>query len=157
MNPSNPESPPGRVGGIDFGTVRIGIAISDPGRTLASPMENYTRRGLDQDAQRFRKVAEEEDVVLWVVGLPVHLDGRESQKSIESQEFGAWLTEVTGLPVEYYDERFTSLEAENALMAADMTKKRRRKRLDKVAAQIMLAGYLESHGGGGSDPGGLDD
>ncbi len=156
MNLHNLESPKGRVAGIDYGTVRIGIAISDPGRTLASPMENYTRRGLDQDAQRFRKLAEEEDVVLWVVGLPVHLDGRESQKSIESQEFGAWLAEITGLPVEYYDERFTSLEAENALMAADMTKKRRRKRLDKVAAQIMLAGYLESHGAG-SEPGGLDD
>ena len=156
-NQENKHAGRGRVVGIDFGTVRIGIAISDPGRTIASPYENYTRRGNKQDAKRFRLLAEEERVSLFVVGLPVHLDGRESQKSLEARDFGRWLGETTGVPVEFYDERFTTAEAENALLAAEMTKKRRKKRLDMLAAQIMLATYLESGQKGTEGPGGIDD
>lgn len=133
----------GRVAGIDYGTVRIGIAVSNPERTIASPLENYTRRGVEQDAGRFRRLAVEERVSLFVVGLPIHLDGRESQKSVEARRFGAWLAETTGVPVEYFDERFTSREAEDFLLSADMTRKRRKKRLDMLAAQIMLTAYLE--------------
>ncbi len=154
------QSPPGRIAGIDFGTVRVGVAIADPDRTLASPLENYTRQGTQQDARHFEQLVAEHDIVLLVVGLPVHLDGLESRKSIEARQFGKWLTEVTGVAVEFYDERFTSLEAEQFLMAADMTKKRRKKRLDMVAAQIMLSAYLESlesHGKEQDSPGALDD
>ena len=146
---------PGRIGGVDYGTVRIGIAISDPGRSLASPLENYTRRTPALDAQRFQQLAAEEDIVLWVVGLPVHLDGRESQKSQEARRFGQWLAEVTGLPVEFFDERFTSREAEQFLLQAELTSKRRKKRLDMLAAQIMLTGYLESQTKGQQPPGAL--
>jgi putative holliday junction resolvase len=134
----------GRVAGIDYGTVRIGIAITDPGRKIVSPLENYTRRGPEQDARRFRRLVAEEGVVLLVVGLPIHLDDRESPKSREAREFGKWLHEATGVPVEFFDERFTSREAEELLLAADLTRKRRKKRLDMLAAQIMLSGYLES-------------
>ena len=137
-------SVPGRVAGIDYGEVRIGIAISDPERKIVSPLENYTRRGPDQDAERFRRLAAEEQVVLFVVGLPLHLDDRESQKSQEARRFGQWLREVTGVPVEFFDERFTSHDAEQLLLAADMTRKRRKKRLDMLAAQIMLSAYLET-------------
>ncbi len=135
---------PGRVAGIDYGTVRIGIAVSNPERTIASPLENYTRRGLDQDAERFRRLAAEERIALFVVGLPIHLDGGESEKSVEARQFGQWLGETTGVPVEFFDERFTSHEAEQFLLAADMTRKRRKKRIDMLAAQIMLGAYLES-------------
>ena len=147
----------GRVAGIDYGHVRIGIAISDPDRTIASPLENYTRRGLEQDAQRFRRLAAEERVALWVVGLPVHLSGDESEKSREARQFGQWLAETTDLPVEFFDERFTSREAEQLLMAADLTKKRRKKRMDMLAAQIMLNAYLESRDRGREGPQSLDD
>ena len=147
----------GRIAGIDYGTVRIGIAISDPGRTIASPYENYTRRGLEQDAQRFRRLVAEEGVTRFVVGLPVHLDGGESQKSVEARQFGQWLAETTGLPVEYYDERFTTAGAEEFLLDAGMTRKRRKRRLDLLAALIMLAAYLESGARGQDDPGPLDD
>jgi len=138
-------SAPGRIAGIDYGHVRIGIAISDPERKIVSPLENYTRRGSEQDAQRFRRLVADERVVLLVVGLPIHLDGRESEKSVEARQFGQWLGEVTGLPVEFFDERFTSHEAEQLLLAADLTRKRRKKRMDMLAAQIMLNGYLEAH------------
>jgi putative holliday junction resolvase len=141
---SPPEKPAaGRVAGIDYGHVRIGIAISNPERTIVSPLENYTRRGLEQDAQRFRRLTAEESVVLFVVGLPIHLDGGESAKSQEARQFGKWLGEVTGVRVEFFDERFTSHEAEQLLLAADMTRKRRKNRMDMLAAQIMLSAYME--------------
>ncbi|MCE5269276.1 MAG: Holliday junction resolvase RuvX [Planctomycetaceae bacterium] len=146
----------GRVAGVDYGTVRIGIAISDPDRTIASPLENYTRRGPQRDAQRFRQLVADEDVVLFVVGLPVHLDGRESEKSIEARKFGAWLIETTGVPVEFFDERFTSREAEDLLLSADFSRKRRKRRLDMLAAQIMLSAYLESTHSTGGSPHGID-
>jgi putative Holliday junction resolvase len=146
-----------RIAGIDFGAVRIGIAISDPEGIIASPVETYTRRGPDQDAQRFRRLVEEERIALFVVGLPLHLDGRESGKSIEARQFGQWLTESTGVPVEFFDERFTSHEAEQYLLDAELTKKRRKKRIDMLAAQIMLSAYLESRDKGQQPPRSLDD
>jgi len=158
MNTDNEMGSPssGRVAGIDYGTVRIGIALSDPGRTIASPHENYTRRGDQSDARRFRRLVEEEGVELFVVGLPVHTDGNESQKSHEARAFGAWLAKVTGVEVVYFDERYTSVEAEQLLLDADMTSKRRRRRLDKLAAQIMLVAFLESGGRGQREPGPLE-
>jgi putative pre-16S rRNA nuclease len=147
----------GRLAGIDYGTVRIGIAITDARQTLASPLENYTRRGPVADAQHFRVLAAEEAIRGFIVGLPVHLDGRESQKSREAREFGRWLEETTGVPVRYFDERFTSSEAERQLGAAELTKKKRKARLDKLAAQILLSAYLESRSRGLSEPGPLDD
>ncbi len=140
--------PPGRVAGVDFGTVRIGIAVSNPERTIASPLENYTRRDPEQDARRFQRLAAEERVTLFVVGLPIHLDGGETPKSREARGFGQWLFETTGVPVEFFDERFTSVEAEQMLLAADLTRKRRKKRMDMLAAQIMLSAYLETRRGG---------
>jgi len=147
----------GRVAGIDYGTVRIGIAISDPRRTIASPYENYTRRFPEEDARRFRRLVAEEGVSLFVVGLPVHLDGRESEQSTEARRFGRWLAEVTGVPVEFFDERFTSSEAEQLLVDARMSTKRRKRRMDMLAAQIMLGAYLESCPEGRREPGPLDD
>lgn len=148
---------PGRVAGIDFGTVRVGIAISDPERKIASPYENYTRRGEREDARRFRRLVEEETIRLFVVGLPVHLDGRESKKSLEARRFGQWLAETTGVPVQFFDERFSSHQAEETLLAAQMTKKRRKQRLDMLAAQIMLSAFLESSGRAGESSAALDD
>jgi putative holliday junction resolvase len=154
---NGPTDTPGRVAGIDYGTVRIGIAVCDPMRTIASPLEIYTRRNPLLDAQRFQQLAAYEEIMLFVVGLPVYLDGRESPKSAEARKFGAWLTEATGVPVVFFDERFTSVEAENLLLDADLTKKRRKKRIDKLAAQILLSSYLQSSAQGREAPGALDD
>ena len=141
--PSN-EAEPGRVAAVDFGTVRIGIAITDRRRTLASPLETYTRVNRQADAARFVRLVKEEDVSLFVVGLPVHLDGHESAKSREATTFGRWLQETTGVPVEYFDERYTTTFATEQLAPAGFTKKRQKKRLDAVAAQVLLAAWLEA-------------
>jgi len=156
LPPLQRERPPGRVAGIDFGTVRIGVAITDPRRTLASPLESYTRRDRQQDAAYFRRLAAQEELTLFVVGLPVHLDGRESRKSTEAREFGQWLGEVTGVPVVYFDERFSTVEAEQFLAQGQLTSKRRKQRVDMLAAQVMLSAYLESGSQGQSAPGSLD-
>jgi putative Holliday junction resolvase len=134
----------GRIAGIDFGTVRIGIAIADLEIGIASPAETYTRRSEKLDAEYFQQLARDERLVRFVVGLPVHLDGGESQKSQAVRQFAQWLTQLTGVPVDFFDERFTSVEAEGILGEAKLTKKRRKARIDQLAAQIMLTAYLEA-------------
>ena len=145
-----------RIAGIDYGTVRIGIALADLEVGIAGPYETYARRSEAKDAEYFRQLAEQERLTRLVVGLPVHLDGRESQKSREAKAFGQWLTELTGLPVDYFDERYSSAQAEEILAGAELTKKRRQERIDQLAAQIMLTAYLESGATGQDDPGGIE-
>lgn len=160
MTPENSanrsSSLPGRVAAIDYGTVRIGVAVSDALRMLASPFETYTRSRPDDDARHFKHLASEESIVLFVVGLPVHLDGRESEKSGEAREFGHWLAETTGVRVVFHDERFTSVEADAKMGDAGLTRKRKKGRRDMVAAQILLESFLES-GSEDGRPAGLDD
>lgn len=133
-----------RIAGIDYGTVRIGIALADLEVGIATPYENYTRRSLPVDAAYLAAFANDERIGRFVVGLPVHLHGGESQKSTEARAFGKWLGEVTGVPVEFFDERFTTSEADELLNSAKLTKKQRQARRDQLAAQIMLTAYLES-------------
>jgi putative Holliday junction resolvase len=137
-----------RIAGIDYGTVRIGIAMADLEVGIASPFENYSRRSAVLDADYFAALAKKERLERFVVGLPVHLHGGESQKSTEARAFGKWLNEATGVPVEFFDERFTTAEADEVLSAAKLTKKQRQARRDQLAAQIMLTAYLESGGRG---------
>lgn len=134
----------GRVAAFDYGTVRIGVAITDPGQRIASPLENYNRRSPDKDDEFFLQIIQQEQVVGLIVGLPVHLSGDESQKSHEARQFGARLGKLTGLSVQYFDERFTSAIAEELLQGAGLTSKKRKARLDKLAAQILLTAWLES-------------
>ncbi len=148
---------PSRLLAVDFGSVRIGLAISDPDRKLAFPLEVRRRQGTDADAAFFRALIAREEVAGLVVGLPVHLDGREGTKAREARAFGAWLAAQTGLPVVFYDERFTTVEAESALWQAGLTHKRRKERRDKVAAQILLQAYLDAGCPCESAPGALDD
>ena len=134
----------GRLAGIDFGTVRVGISICDPGQILASPLQTYNRSDSQQDEKFFQALVEEESIVGFVVGLPVHGSGDESEKSRQAREFGAWLQGVTEVPVAYFDERYSTVQAKQALGAAKLSAQKRKERLDKLAAQIILAAYLES-------------
>ena len=145
-----------RIAGIDYGTVRIGIAVADDTVRIASPFENYSRRTPALDAAYFQQLTKEEQIGRFVVGLPVHLSGGESQKSTEARAFGEWLSQATGVPVEFFDERFTTAEADELLGAAKLTKKQRAARRDQLAAQIMLTAYLESGSVGQEFPGGIE-
>jgi putative Holliday junction resolvase len=145
-----------RIAGIDYGTVRIGIALADTDVGIATPHETYTRRNDEVDRWFFVDFVATENIDRFVVGLPVNLDGRESQKSKEAREFGNWLDLMTGVPVEYFDERFTTAEADEFLNAAKLTKKQRQARRDQLAAQIMLTAYLESGSRGQDSPQSID-
>jgi putative pre-16S rRNA nuclease len=133
-----------RLLGIDFGTVRIGLAVSDPERRIASPLATYRRRGREQDAAWFRQLIEQEEIGGLVVGLPIHMDGREGTKAAEVRAFGSWFADATGLPVVFWDERCTTVAAESQLWDAGLTHKRRKERRDRVAAQILLQSYLDA-------------
>src|SRR3954447_13513663 len=110
----------GRLLGLDFGTRRIGAAVSDPRRLIATPLEVHDRRDRAQDARHYQALVREHEVDRIVIGLPLHTGGREGTSASLARDFGSWLAEVTGLPVLYYDERYTISEAEDALIAAGL-------------------------------------
>lgn len=133
-----------RILGIDYGTRRVGAALSDPGRTMAFPAEVYVLRGPEHDARHYRELVREDEVERIVIGLPLHISGREGQLASLTRRFGDWLAGVTGLPVLYFDERFTTVEAEQRLLDAGLTRQRRKALRDQLAAQIMLQTYLDA-------------
>ncbi len=130
--------------GLDFGTRRIGGAVSDPGRTIAFPLELHERRGPDGDARHYRELVREKDIERIVVGLPLHTSGREGQLASAARSFGEWLASITDRPVFYFDERYTTIEAEHRLKDAGLTRQKRNALRDKLAAQIMLQSYLDA-------------
>ncbi|OWK46976.1 Holliday junction resolvase RuvX [Fimbriiglobus ruber] len=134
----------GRVIGVDFGSVRIGLAVCDADRIISSPHQTYERRGPDADTAYFRKLAAAEGAVGFVVGLAILLNGDEGPKAKECRAFGAWLGQVTSLPVAFWDERFTTAAAEDSLLSAGLTNKKRKGRRDRVAAQLILQAFLDA-------------
>jgi putative Holliday junction resolvase len=157
--PSSVSIPAGRVAGVDYGRRRIGIAICDALRILASPLCIHETTGdRSADAAFFRKLAADESLVGFVVGLPVHADGSDSDMSLEVERFGAWLGRITGLPVAFHDERYSSKEAAGMLAGVGLTHGRKKERTDAVAAQVVLASWMEGQAaaGGGGRPGALE-
>lgn len=142
MSSDFPET--GTLLGIDFGTKRVGLAISTPDQSIASPLEIIHRSQPAQDSKRICKICNEFRVKGLVVGLPVHMSGSEGGKAKEARVFGDWCGEITQLPVIYWDERFTSALADNHLRQSTMSQAKRKKHLDKLAAQVMLQSFLEA-------------
>ena len=133
-----------RILGIDFGTRRIGCAVSDPRRLISTPLEVYERRDPTQDARYFRKLIEEHEVDLIVIGLPVHVNGREGTSARKARDFGDWLTTFASVPVLYHDERYSTVEADEILMSVGYNRKKRAGLRDMIAAQILLQAYLDA-------------
>lgn len=141
-------SPPGRILALDFGTRRIGVAVSDPTRTIASPLTTLVRRaGKRPPWAKLREIVEEREVREIVVGLPLDLAGEEGQWAAEVREFGAELVRRFGLPVHWLDERLSSVRAEEAVRSIGLRKKERerKERVDAAAAAIILQDYLERY------------
>jgi len=135
----------GRLLGVDFGTVRVGIAICDPMRILASPLEIRVVAGKEVDGKYFCELARNEGVAGFVVGLPIHCDGGESQKSREARAFALWLQSMTGVPVRLFDERFTTAAAQQRMRESSRKKKNSRiRQIDAIAAQVLLESFLEA-------------
>ena len=142
-------SPPGpsvrRVMGLDYGTARVGVAVSDGLGLTAQPVEVIGRED-PRLMPRLAEIMEEYGAGSVVVGLPVSLDGKEHQSAREARRFAAQVEEALSAPVELYDERFTTRIADRVLAAAGAGRAARRGAADKTAAAVMLQGFLDRRG-----------
>lgn len=126
--------------GVDYGSKRVGFAISDALGITARPLKVVPRASA---VAYVEEVTEEYAPDRIVVGLPTSLGGEESQSAKEARRLAAELAEATGIDVEFHDERFTSRMAESTLLASGMKRRKRRETVDKVAAAIILQDYLD--------------
>lgn len=134
----------GRIMGIDYGKVRIGIALTDLLKTIASPYEVYKSVSLQKDVEYFVKLVKEKEVEKIVLGLPLNMDDSEGERAKRTRIFGEMLEKACGVPVVYQDERLSSVEAENYLLDGDVRRDKRKNLIDKVAATIILEDYLRT-------------
>lgn len=137
----------GRVLGIDFGTRRVGIALSDQLRIAAHGFETISWNGEDDTfvLSRIAAIISEKEVDAIVIGKPQRTDGSESESQRKAMKFGEKLSELTGLIPVYRDERFTTVMASRYLSESGVSDRNKRKVVDQVAAEIILTEYLESH------------
>ena len=131
--------------GIDHGTKRIGLAVSDPGATLASPLTTVAASGnLSDEIAAVLSCAKEFEIDAFVVGLPLNMDDTEGNQAKTVRRFGAELERISGKPVHYWDERLSSHAAEDLLRPAELTRKKHKARLDRVAALVILQSFLDA-------------
>lgn len=136
----------GRILGIDFGSRRIGLAVSDPTATLAQPLPTMTRRaGKRPPVAALAALAQAQQIIEIVIGLPLSLQGDETDWTAEVRAFGAKLADRTGVPVSFLDERMTSVIAEKAVRSLGLkrTERERKERVDATAALLILQTYLD--------------
>jgi putative Holliday junction resolvase len=141
-----------RVLGVDLGSRRIGIAVSDLEASFAFPMDAIESRGLERDVNALKTLIDRREVGRVVVGLPLHMDGRAGPGAEAARRFAARLSEVTGLPVDLLDERWTTAEAERSLQAGGGSARKRKQARksgarDSMAAAILLRTWLERESG----------
>jgi len=135
-----------RLMGVDYGDVRIGIALSDPLLITAQTFEVIDRRKTRRPTERIAQIVIEQSVDVIVVGLPVNMNGTMGERVTRTQEFAKELEELTGLQVKWMDERLTTVRAEQILIESDVRRKKRKSVVDKVAAALILQTYLDAKG-----------
>ncbi len=135
-----------RILGIDPGEKRIGVAMSDPLGITAQGLPTIQVKSPEDAAEQISRIARAETVKKIVVGLPLNMDGSEGEQAERAYHLGRKLEELSGLPVIFRDERLTSRQAELVLLEADMRRDKRKKNIDRLAAQIILQSYLDETG-----------
>lgn len=138
------ETPRTRIMGLDIGLKRTGISLSDETRLIASPLEVLEHPPGKKWAQKIKDLAEAHEASEIVVGLPLDHNGEVGQDGENIRKFIALLREAVSIPVIEWDERFTTAQAERVLLGGDVSRKGRKAVIDKVAASIILQGYLDS-------------
>jgi putative Holliday junction resolvase len=129
-----------RILGVDYGAKRIGLAVCDRSETIASPLTTWATA--EADARRFADLVQVEEIEAIVVGLPIRTDGVEGPEARNVRAFADGLREAMDVPVELFDERFSTQRAERAMLSADLSRQKRRDRIDQLAAQAILDAYL---------------
>ena len=132
-----------RIVALDVGDARIGVAVSDASRLIATPVEVIHRVGFGPDVKRVQEICRRYDTTLILSGLPLNLNGTEGPQAAKVRLFCQQLEKV-GLVVYYQDERLTTVTAENALLEQNMHRAQRRQTVDKVAAAVILQQYLDT-------------
>ena len=132
-----------QIVGLDIGDVRIGVAVSDASRLIASPVEVITRVGWGPDTRKILEICRRYNTEIVVSGLPLNMDGSEGFQAQKVRGLCAQL-EKSGLTVYYQDERLTTVEAEDSLLMDNMSRRDRKTHVDKVAAALILQAYLDS-------------
>ena len=145
-----------RIVALDVGDRRIGIAVSDPLGVTAQPIETYTRIGYGPYSRHIAEIARRYETDRILCGLPRNMDGTQGFQVEKVKEFAAKLEEL-GLVVEYYDERMTTMLAESALLEANMRREDRKKKVDMVAAVVILQSYLDARAAMADDGDEADD
>ena len=133
---------PKRIVALDIGDVRIGIAVSDPTRTIATPVEVLRRVGWGPDTRQIRALCDRYETDEVLSGLPLNMDGTEGFQARKVRDFCAQL-EKAGLTVFFQDERLTTVVAEDALLEDNMSRADRKTHVDKVAAAVILQQWLD--------------
>ncbi len=133
-----------RILGLDYGTKRIGVAMSDELLLTAQGLDTIQRKELKCDLTLIKGIVDSNGVSEVVVGLPLNMNGTYSEKTREAVSFADELIKTISVPVKTWDERLTSMQADRAMLEGDMSRAKRRKLSDKLAAQIILQSYLDS-------------
>jgi len=129
---------------LDYGSKRIGVAVSDPLGITAQPVTVINRKGKKKDIPEILGIIKEREVGKIVVGLPLNMNGSKGTLYDDVKKFGALLESKSGLPVDYLDERLTTVQAEKVLLSGDVSRSKRRKVIDKTAAVLILQNYLNT-------------
>lgn len=130
---------------LDYGDVRIGIALSDPMGIIANGLETYTRKDEQTDLEHIIQLIKDNGVDTVVIGLPINMDGTSGDRVSVTKAFGEKLAGLTNAKVVYMDERLSSVSAEKLLIEADVRRDKRKQVIDKLAATIILQNYLDIH------------
>lgn len=130
---------------LDVGTKTIGVAVSDELGLAPHPVCTIQRQGVRRDGEVILGLAREREVEVFVVGLPLELDGGEQRSARLARQIGRWVKQASGARVVYVDERFTSVQAERTLIAQGVSRKRRKQIIDQAAAMEILSSWLD-HG-----------
>ena len=133
-----------RIMGLDVGTKRIGVALSDELFITAQGFATIERKTIESDLEEIKRAAKENSVEEIVVGLPISMNGSYSAQTKEVVKFTEDLSKSTDIPVVTWDERLTTVQAERTLLEADISRSKRRGAVDKLAAQLILQSYLDS-------------
>lgn len=133
-----------RILALDLGKKRIGLALSDPLGITAQGMPNLVRTRKREDLDALARIAEEHEVGLFLMGLPINMSGVEGRQSGWVREFAGELERRTGVPVRFWDERLTSVEAGRVLRESGISIEKRAAAVDRLSAVILLQSYLDS-------------
>ena len=141
------EKAAGRIMGLDYGSVTVGVAMTDalgitaqPVETITRPMENKLRRTL----ARIKELCDERGVSTIVVGYPINMNNTKGERAVAAEQFAAMVEKRTSLPVVLWDERLTTVEADRALDETGYSRQNRKKVIDQIAAALILQDYLDS-------------